>query len=104
MALSYARLALVSSMMDALSIEFALKAAEIPYLRQNRSPLSAYNDITLLDQYTFLVPQELLDRAIEAVSELYEVDTEHFPSICPACNAPTARGKFDCPECGLHLV
>lgn len=104
MALAYAQLALVSSMMDALSIEYALKSAKIPYLRQNRSPLSAYNDITLLDQYTFLVPQELLDRAIEAVSELYEVDTEHFPAICPACGSPTERGKFDCPECGLHLV
>ena len=100
----YAQLALVSSMLEALNIEHALKEAQIPYLRQNRSPLAAYNDITMIDEYIFFVPHLLLDKAIEAIQYIYEVTPENMPENCPACGAATIRGQFTCPDCGLNLA
>jgi hypothetical protein len=57
-----------------------------------------------LPMYTeLMVPSTLLDAANQRMADQYDIDPDHVPDFCPACEAKTIKGKFDCPDCGLFL-
>lgn len=87
-------------------LSLVLGAAEIPFFTTNNLAHilggSSYN--AAFGPVAFKVPVECVAAAESALAEAYDVRPELVPERCPACEAPTQRGRLDCPACGLFLA
>lgn len=86
-------------------IKLLFDRTQIPYQVRGEHLQSIYGmaGATLFGPTEFLVPSEMQEETEMALAEIFEVDPANIPENCPACNAPTEKGKLECPDCGLHL-
>ena len=85
-------------------MKMLLDRANIPYHVRGEQLHNIYGiaGTPALGPMEFLIPEELQEKVEALLQELFDIDPE-LPERCPACDAATRKGQFDCPSCGLFL-
>ena len=90
---------------EAIKLKMLLDRTGIPYFvwgDQVHSTLGEFYAIAAFGPRKFVVPARFKEQVEDLIQEMFEV-REEVPANCPACESPTLRGSFECPECGLYL-
>jgi hypothetical protein len=104
----FVRFATTQSLTETINMRLLLDRAQIPYRVVNET-LGSYVlgnlcGVPVFGAVEFHIPGELEEIAQTRIKELYSLDANTIPDVCPACEAATVKGVFDCPDCGLTLA
>lgn len=90
---------------ESTNIQLLLNRAAIPYRVLNELNNLALGTVIMhtIAPITFQVPRSMVVEAQEALSYVFDVNTDEIPEECPACESATF-GKLECPDCGLTLA
>lgn len=107
--MSLAKLTSTYSDAQTLHVRLLLERDDIPFMTRNEGlqhlmgigALGGTNRVA--GPVEFWVPQGLMDIALAAIADSFEIFTDNLPAHCPACGQANQPPLPECRHCGLFL-